>query len=194
MIWRCETNPSPLRDLVRPSFLDLSAPRVIRAQAVPLLATPYRKRTSNEIIKWFPLAGRLTSPPPTQTSANYRHSNGRVHAGGRQLRRSLGGTARRWGSGDEDGRTDEEDDQVLRGTNERDARPDGQLASLFRLQPTPGDMCGNKTRLRTHVTRIHLYLICTEEENDDEEERIVIFPVFFNEDFTDGIYPLEFSL
>lgn len=33
----------------------------------------------------------------------------------------------------------------LRGTG-WDARPDGQLASLFRLQPTPDDICGNKTR------------------------------------------------
>lgn len=76
---------------------------------------------------------------------------------------------------------DEEDDRVLRGTDRRDARSDGQLASLFRLQPTPDDMCGNKTRLRAHVTRkIHLYLICVEKEeeeddddDDDEEERIV---------------------
>jgi len=74
--------------------------RFIRATGDPrasciYLSLSYRERTSNEIIKWFSLAGRLTSPPPVETSANYRHSNGRVHAGGRQLRRSLGGTSRR---------------------------------------------------------------------------------------------------
>jgi len=39
---------------------------------------------------------------------------------------------------------DEEDGRSFRRT-EWDARPDGQLASLFRLQLTPDDICGNRT-------------------------------------------------
>jgi len=55
-------------------------------------------------------------------------------------------------------------------TDGRDVRSDGQLASLFRLQATPDDMCGNKARLRAHVTRIHLYLICAGERNGRGQE------------------------
>jgi len=60
-------------------------------------------------------------------------------------------------------------------TDGRDVRSDGQLASLFRLQATPDDMCGNKARLRAHVTRIHLYLICAGRRNGERKGIVARF-------------------
>lgn len=66
------------------------------------------------------------------------------------MRRSLGGTSRRRRKRrrrkeeEKKERSGDEEETGLRGTG-WDVRPDGQLASLFRLQPTPDDICGNKT-------------------------------------------------
>lgn len=79
----------------------------------------------------------------------------------------------------------------LRGT-ERDVRPDRQLASLFQLQPTPDDICENKTRYG-YARRMHLYLILQEDEEREEDRRRRYFRFSLTKSFTGGIYPLEFS-